>query len=328
MLYYALGRVDGSKSKIENHTMSLLFIAPNRDLEVWKKALLEKDSNLDIEIWPKVENKERVTFAVCWNHPKNVLGNYPNLQVVSSLGAGVNHLLADEALPKKVRISRIVTPSLKNRLAEYLLNSVLNYRNHIPRYVDQKREGYWAQHSAVSKSDCTIGIMGMGEMGITAAQLFLLNGYNVVGWSKSKKEIEGITCYSESERDDFLAQTNILICLLPLTEKTEGILDLELFKKLKKPAYVINAGRGEHLVEEDLIYGIDTNALEGACLDVFEEEPLPSNHLFWNRPKIMITPHIAAITDPLEGAEIILENYKRALSGMALINEVIREKGY
>ncbi len=308
--------------------MSLLFITPNRDTKVWKEALLEKDSNLDVEIWPKVENKERVTFAVCWNHPENVLGNYPNLQAVSSLGAGVNHLLSDQSLSNKIRLSRVVTPSLKNQLAEYLLNAVLNYRNHIPRYVDQKRESFWAPHVAIPKSDCTIGIMGLGEMGIAAAQLLTLNGYNVVGWSKSKKEIEGITCFSETELDDFLIQANILICLLPLTEQTNGILDLELFKKLKKPAYVINVGRGEHLVEEDLIYGIDTNTLTGACLDVFEKEPLSSNHLFWNRPKIMITPHIAAITDPIEGAEVILENYKRSLSGMALVNEVMREKGY
>lgn len=308
--------------------MSLLFIAPNRDTEVWKKALLEKDSNLDVEIWPKVENKERVTFAVCWNHPENVLSNYPNLKAVSSLGAGVNHLLSDPSLSTEIQLSRVVTPSLKNQIAEYILNAVLNYRNHTSRYVDQKREGYWAPHSAVSKSDCTVGIMGLGEMGTTTARLLTLNGYNVVGWSKSKKEIDGITCYSEAELDVFLSQTNILICLLPLTEQTNGILDLELFKKLKKPAYVINVGRGEHLVEEDLIYGIDTNTLTGACLDVFEKEPLSSNHLFWNRPKIMITPHIAAITEPIEGAEVILENYKRSLSGMALVNEVMREKGY
>ncbi len=308
--------------------MSLLFIAPNRDTEIWKKSLLEKDSNLDVEIWPKVENKERVTFAVCWNHPENVLSNYPNLKAVSSLGAGVNHLLSDQSLSSKIQLSRVVTPSLKNQIAEYILNAVLNYRNHTSRYVDQKRKGYWSPHSAVSRNDCTVGVMGLGEMGTTTAQLLTLNGYNVVGWSKSKKEIDGITCYSEAELDVFLAQTNILVCLLPLTEQTQEILDLELFKKLKKPAYLINAGRGEHLVEEDLIYGIDTNTLTGACLDVFEKEPLPSSHLFWNRPNIMITPHIAAITDPIEGAEVILENYKRSLSGMTLINEVVRKSGY
>lgn len=119
-----------------------------------------------------------------------------------------------------------------------------------------------------------------------------------------------------------------MVCLLPFTDKTQGILNLELFKKLRNPAYLINVGRGQHLIEEDLIYAIDTGLLSGAWLDVFEEEPLPSNHLFWNRPKIMITPHIAAVTDPKEAAKQILENYKRSLSGMELINSIERKKGY
>lgn len=143
---------------------------------------------------------------------------------------------------------------------------------------------------------------------------------------KIKKEIEGVECFSDL--DDFLSKTNILVCLLPLTKETDGILDLDLFKKLKKPAYLINVARGSHLIEEDLIYGLDTGVLEGATLDVFEEEPLPANHLFWNRPKIMITPHIASITDPKEAAKVIVENYKRSLSGMELLYEVDREKGY
>jgi len=308
--------------------MSLLFINPNRDNEIWKEILLEKDPDLDIEIWPRVKDKDAVTFAVCWNHPKHVLGNYPNLQAVSSLGAGVNHLLNDESLPAHIPISRIITPSLQNEIAEYTLNAVLNYRNHIPRYVDQKREAHWSKHNPVSKKNSVIGIMGLGEMGKAAAKLLLLNGYKVVGWSASKKDVDGVTCYDASEKDTFLSQTNILVCLLPLTEQTHGILDLEVFKKLKKPAYLINIGRGEHLVEEDLVYGLDTQQLVGACLDVFVEEPLPQNHLFWNRPKIMITPHIAAVTDPEEGATVLLENYKRALSGMKMINEVDRNSGY
>ena len=308
--------------------MSLLLIAKNRDMNPWKDALLEVDPNLDVEIWPRVENKDRVTFAVSWNHPEKVLPNYPNLKVVSSLGAGVDHILKDSTLPESLKIARVMIPSLKDQMAEYVLNAVQNYRFNTSKYVDQKREGFWSTHDAIPKSDCTVGVMGLGEMGQAVVNSLLVNRYSVVGWSKSKKDIKGIETFSKDELDHFLLKTNILVCLLPLTNETNGILDLDLFKKLKKPAYLVNVARGSHLIEEDLIYGLDTGVLVGATLDVFEEEPLPANHLFWNRPKIMITPHIASITDPREAANVIVENYKRSLSGMDLLFEVHRLYGY
>lgn len=293
-----------------------------------KEALLEVDSNLDIEIWPRVEKKERVTFAVCWNHPEKVLDGYPNLKAVTSLGAGVDHILKDNAIPESVKLARVIIPSLKSQMAEYVLNAVQNYRFHTSRYVDQKREGYWSKHDPIPREDCKVGIMGLGEMGAAVVDSLIANGYSVLGWSKSKKEIQGVQCFDESEFDKFLSQTNILVCLLPLTKETSGILELDLFKKLKSPAFLINVARGAHLVEEDLIYALDTKVLNGACLDVFEEEPLPVNNLFWNRPNIMITPHVASITNPKEAAEQIVENYKRSLSGMDLLNGVDRNRGY
>ncbi|MCR9133287.1 MAG: glyoxylate/hydroxypyruvate reductase A [bacterium] len=308
--------------------MSLLLIAKNRDLEPLKDALLSVDLNLDVEIWPRVEKKERVTFAVSWNHPEKVLLNYPNLKVVSSLGAGVDHLLKDLSIDENVALTRVVVPSLKDQMAEYVLNSVQNYRFNTARYVDQKREGFWSTHDVVPKSDCVIGVMGLGEMGQAVASSLIVNRYSVVGWSRTKKDVNTFESFAADELDEFLDRTNILVCLLPLTEETDGILDLELFKKLKKPAYLINVARGQHLIEEDLIYALDTGVLEGATLDVFEEEPLPANHLFWNRPKIMITPHVASITDPKEAATLIVENYKRSLSGMDLLFEVDRTRGY
>ncbi|MEX0856644.1 MAG: glyoxylate/hydroxypyruvate reductase A [Balneolaceae bacterium] len=309
--------------------MSLLLIAPNRDMNPLKEALLEKDPNLDVELWPKIKKRESVTFAVSWKHPKNGLGDYPNLKAVSSLGAGVNHLLNDENIPESVKLCRIITSSLQSEMAEYVLNAITNYRLHTLKYFEHKKAGDWKIHTSTPKKDCAVGIMGLGEMGKTTAQLLTSNGYSVNGWANSHKRIPKITSFAGKEDlNNFLAASNILVCLLPLTEETEGILNLEVFKKLKKPSYLINVGRGGHLVEEDLIYALDTNALDGACLDVFETEPLPANHVFWNRPNIMITPHVAAITPANEAAAIIVENYKRALSGMELINEVSREKGY
>ncbi|MEQ9309994.1 MAG: glyoxylate/hydroxypyruvate reductase A [Balneolaceae bacterium] len=308
--------------------MSLLLIAKNRDMNALKEALLEEDPNLDVEVWPRVENKDRVTFAVSWNPPEKVLGNYPNLNVVTSLGAGVDHLFKDKTIANSVKLARVMIPSLKSQMSEYVVNAIQNYRFHISRYMDQKKEGFWSPHDPVPKQDCDVGILGLGEIGTAVAASLIANGYSVAGWAKSKKQIHAIQSFSESDLDEFLSITNILVCLLPLTQETSGILELDLFKKLKQPSYLINVARGEHLVEEDLIYALDTGTLTGACLDVFEEEPLPKNHLFWNRPKIMITPHVASITDPKEAAKQIVENYKRSLSGMELLNGVDKEKGY
>ena len=294
----------------------------------WKEALLEVDPNLDIEIWPRAEKKERVTFAVSWNHPEKVLDSYPNLKIISSLGAGADHLLRDKSLPESVRITRVVIDSLKEQMGDYVLTAIQNYRHHTSQYADQKKVGTWKPLTTIPKSECSVGVMGLGEMGNAILNTLLVNGYSVSGWSKSKKEIEGVSCFEESELDDFLNQCNILVCALPLTKETEGILDLDLFKKMKNPSFLINVGRGAQLVEEDVIYALETEDLIGACLDVFDEEPLPNSHLFWNRPKIMITPHIASVTDPKEAAKVIVENYKRSLSGMELLFEVEKGKGY
>lgn len=308
--------------------MSLLLIAPNKDLETLKNAITSLDDNIDVEIWPRVANKDRVTFAVAWNHPKNTLSDYPNLKAVSSLGAGINHLLDDESISSETKLCRLVTTSLKSEMAEYVLQAVLAYRHHTVRYADQRREAYWGKHEIIPKNDAAIGVLGLGEMGATVAADLAEKGYQVNGWSISKKHIPNVQTFSENEFEDFLSKTNILICLLPLTPKTKGILNLDVFKKLKQPAYLINVGRGQHLEEEDLVYALDTQKLTGAWLDVFHEEPLPKNHLFWSRPNIMITPHIAAVTNAKEAAERLIDNYKRALSGMELIDEITRTKGY
>ena len=309
--------------------MSLLLIAPNQDMNLLKDSLLAEDPNLDVEIWPQIKNKSRVTFAVSWNHPHNVLGNFPNLQVASSFGAGVDHLLKDKSLPASLKICRIVTDELQQHIADYILSAVLNYRFNIQTYFNQKQKAEWKQWRAIPQDECEIGILGLGKLGKLVGKRLIENGYQVSGWSRSRKEIEGITSYAgNKELNDFLSSVNILICLLPLTPETEGILNLDTFKQLKKPSYLINTGRGSHLVDEDLIYALDSEIVKGACLDVFGEEPLPEKHPFWNRPNIMITPHVAGFIRPEQSAPVIVENYKRALSGQELLNEVDRERGY
>lgn len=171
--------------------------------------------------------------------------------------------------------------------------------------------------------------MGLGKLGLPAAEHFVEMGYNVTGWSNSTKKIDGVQTFAGTEElDAFLENVNVLVCLLPLTPETQDILDLRLFKRMNQPAFLVNVGRGDHLVEEDLIYALDSGIIECAQLDVFKEEPLPEKHSFWNRDNIIITPHVAAETSPASVAPQIIENYKRTLSGMPLKNAVDVKKGY
>lgn len=309
--------------------MSLLLVAPNRNMQRWKEALLNEDPNLDIDIWPEVPQKSRVQFAVTWRQPEHVLTQYPNLKAVSSLGAGVDHILEDRTVPESLPVCRVVSPSLKQQMKEYVFNAVLNYQRNMMSYYRQKQQGQWTEHQNRPAGDIPVGVMGLGELGAPIARSLAAFGYPVSGWSRSAKTIEGAETFAGPEELElFLGRTRVVICLLPLTGQTRGILDLELFRQLRRPGYLINVARGEHLVEEDLIYALDKEWLSGACLDVFSEEPLPEKHPFWNRPSIMITPHVSSITRPGEVAPQIVENYKRALSGMELNHRVDRTQGY
>ena len=308
--------------------MSLLLVTKHRDMTPFKLAIGQIDPNIDVEIWPAVKNPHRVQFAVAWRHPKNVFSEYPNLKAISSLGAGVDHLMQDETIPDDVKITRVVTPSLSDQMSDYILTAVLNLFRYTRTYFEQQKKAEWNVHPFLNKDQVSVGVMGLGELGRAAAERLKNNGFSVKGWSRTKKALDGVEAFSKNELSGFLNSTNILVNLLPLTKKTEGILDLGLFKQLHQPAFLINAARGEHLVEEDLIYALDKNLLQHAVLDVFSEEPLPGSHPFWGRKKITITPHVASITDPTEAAELLVENYKRSLSGMGLLYEVDRGKEF
>ncbi|MCG2589544.1 2-hydroxyacid dehydrogenase [Rhodohalobacter sulfatireducens] len=305
--------------------MSILLVAKDRNLKPFKEALHKADRNLDIETWPNVDKPERVQFAVAWNQPKNVFDSYPNLKVISSLGAGVDHLLNDSTIPDHITFTKITEQSLVTQMIDYVYACVLSIMLKLDTYRDSKS---WNPQRKFTREDLNIGVMGLGNIGKEVAIYLADQGFCVSGLSHSKKDLPDIQTFTPDQTDDFLSGVSILVNLLPLTGKTEGILDLDLFKKLTSPSFLINAARGDHLIDEDLIYALDTNIIEEAYLDVFSEEPLPDSHPFWNRKNIHITPHIAGGSDPDNVAEELTENYKRLLSGMELKNVVDREKGY
>jgi glyoxylate/hydroxypyruvate reductase A len=214
-------------------------------------------------------------------------------------------------------------------MSEYAVLSVLNYSRQFDSYRNDQSQKKWQPRIPMLAADMRIGVMGLGQLGKDAAKKLSYLGFPVTGWSQTPKDIEGVKCLAgEDALDDFLSQTRILICMLPLTPKTKGILNRKTFDKLPAGAYVINVARGQHLAEKDLLTALDSGQLAGACLDVFEVEPLPEDHPFWSHPKIIVTPHISSITYPKAVAPQIIENYQRIKSGQPLRNVVDMKRGY
>jgi len=308
--------------------MSILLVSNSINMKPVREAMLSLDKDLDVEIWPSIRNRERVNFAVAWDHPQKLFEEFPNLQVISSLGAGVDHLVNDSSIPEHVTITRVVGPSLNRQMFDYIETAALNIIRNTHLYFRNQQSGKWEKRKNMEKNDLTIGIMGLGEIGRFVAEKLAAYGWTVNGWSKSGKNSKLSKSFNADELDSFLEKTNILVCLLPLTDETEDILNLELFKSLQSPAHLVNVARGEHLVEEDLLYALDMNLLHSATLDVFRNEPLPASHPFWGREKIIMTPHVASLTKPGEAAGLLLENYKRMLSELELLYVADRNKQY
>ncbi|TPE46211.1 2-hydroxyacid dehydrogenase [Pontibacter mangrovi] len=309
--------------------MSIVILNQGKDISPWIKALQEARPSLNVEVYPEVSKPEEVTFALAWNHPLGAFNEFPNLRGISSMGAGVDHVLKDPELPAGVPISRITDEDLTNDMANFVLALVLNHTRGLAFYKLQEEKEAWQPRPYRRNEQVTVGVMGLGVLGAAAAEKLRRNGFKVAGWARTAKELEGVQAFAGDEQlDAFLATSDILVCLLPLTPETADILNKETFRKLPQGAFVINVARGQHLVEEDLVEMIDKGHLAGASLDVFRQEPLPKSHVFWQHPAIQVTPHIASVTNPASAVAQVLENYDRVNRDEAPLNVVSLEKGY
>jgi glyoxylate/hydroxypyruvate reductase len=309
--------------------MSIVIITEGKETNGWEKALKAKRPELEVLVHPDVEAKDRVEFALTWGHPLGVFKEYPNIKCIASMGAGVDHILRDLELPASATITKLEDPNLTRDMGLFVVALVLNYMRNLTVHKLNQQQHIWSRKRYLTPENTTIGIMGMGTLGAHAAAELTKLGFKVNGWARTEKQLAEVKVYKgEEELNNFLTESDILICLLPLTPQTENILNKQTLSKLPKNAFVINVARGKHLVEEDLIEMIDNGHLAGASLDVFREEPLPEDHPFWSHPKINITPHIASVTDPESAVSQILENYDRLLRGEPLKNIVSPELGY
>ena len=310
------------------HIMAIVIINP-KGVRPWITALKKIDPGLDIRTFPNDTHREEVGFALSWRHPYGIFKDYPNLKCISSMGAGADHLLRDPELPPHVPIVRLVDPYLAQDMAEFVLALIMNHLRDLNAYKIKQLKSIWKPSGYLRIKEVRVGIMGVGAIGKTVATGLQKAGFNVIGWARTDREEPGMDIYhGQKGLPRFLSQTDILISILPLTPQTKGILNKKTLGLLPKHAFVINVGRGEQIVEEDLLQFISEGHLSGASLDVFSEEPLPKTSKLWGHPRVNITPHIASLTNPSSVAPQIVENYHRMKEGKPLLNTVSRQRGY
>ncbi len=309
--------------------MAFLIIAPTMKVTGWVSKIKAADPAIDLRVWPENDLYDDIDFILTWQPPPGELQKYPNLKCIASLGAGVDHILDDPNLPPDVPITRIVHSSMAQSMSEYVIMSVLDHIRLSNFHWRQQALKKWKMKIPLLASDTRVGILGLGQLGGDAALKFVSLGFPVSGWSRTPKILEGVKTYSgKAALPDLLRTADVLICMLPLTPATRGILCRTAFEMLPAGAYVINVARGAHLVEKDLLDMLATGHLAGACLDVFNNEPLPSEHPFWKHSAITITPHITSLTNPKAVIPQIIENYHRVMAGKPIKFLAARNRGY
>jgi len=309
--------------------MAILFISKSDSPVEWRRALQKLIPNMDLRIWPDVGERSEVDTALVWKAPLGALANLPNLSLIQSLGAGIDHIFNDPQRPKGVPVARLVDPELTRQMVEYSILAVLNRHRRMDELRRAAAERLWHVPKPIPFDSSRIGVLGLGEIGLAIAQKLKSLGFLVAGWSRNLKQIDGITCHQGATGlNNLLHSTDILICALPLTLATKGILNKDTLSLLPKDAYLINLARGEHLVEADLLQLIDQKHIAGAFLDVFETEPLPKSHPFWEHPNITVTPHLAGLTIADSAATQVAGNIGRIAMGKSPLNQVDPAQGY
>ena len=308
--------------------MSVLFYSEGDDPDPWRRAFAEAFPGMAFEIWPNVRDINAVRYALVWNPPPGLLRKLPGLMAILSLGAGVDALLADPTTPQ-LPVVRLLDAGLAPQMAEYAIYAVLHFHRRMPAYRDQQTAAKWRPLAPVLAGEWPVGVMGTGVIGSLIARQLVSLGYPVRGWSRSGADMDGVESFAGADRlDAFLQGCRVVVNVLPLTPQTTGILNAQRFAAMPGGSYVVNIGRGGHLVEADLLAALDSGHIAGAMLDVFGEEPLPASHRFWSHPGVIVTPHVAGVTVAREAEAQVIANVRRMERGEAPVGIVDREKGY
>ncbi|MGA0605126.1 2-hydroxyacid dehydrogenase [Phenylobacterium sp. VNQ135] len=306
----------------------LLFACEGVDTDAWAAALRLAAPDVELRLWPDGGDSAEVMFGLAWGNPPGFWRTFPNLRAIFSLGAGVDALLADVTLPD-VPIVRMVDPSLADGMVEFVVMRTLHHHRLVHLYEQQQSTATWRPVRPPLTGRRTVGIMGLGELGGRCALALAGLGFQVRGWSRSPRTLEGVeTFHGADGLEAFADGCEVLVCVLPLTPSTEGVLNGRLFERLAHGACLIQVGRGAHLVEADLIAALHSGRIAAATLDVFRTEPLPPEHPFWRHPAIRVIPHAAAFTYPETAAVVVAANLRRLLRGEPVADVVDLSAGY
>lgn len=310
--------------------MNIVYISAD-DVGPWRKALRRHLAEADMFVWGRDEiEKSAMDYALVWKPEPGMLATFTNLKGIFNLGAGVDALLQDASLPQGVPLIRLVDPLLSSGMVEYVVHWVLHFHRDMHVYARQQKNCDWTPHDNATTKKRRIGILGLGELGQDVAHALLMLGFeNISGWSRTEKHLPGLSSFAGDDKlEAFLKQNDILINLLPLTADTQGVINTHTLSLLPKGAFFINAGRGATVVDEDLIAALNQGHLAAATLDVFNDEPLPTEHPYWTMDNVFITPHIASLTTPMSSGEVIAKALRDLQDGRTPDNLVDRDQGY
>lgn len=308
--------------------MRILLYTPSKTRPEWRAALERALPDAEVRTW-EPGLAWSADYAAVWSPAAEVLAGQSRLKAIFNLGAGVEALLKLAALPPGVPIIRLEDAGMARQMAEYVVWAVLRYFRRLDEYAAQQARAEWQVHRPLRHADFPVGVMGLGVLGTHVARAVLGWGFPVLGWSGRKKQVEGVTSFAgPAELEAFLGGSRALVCMLPLTADTAGILNRRTLARLPEGAYVINVARGGLIVDEDLLAALDAGQVAGATLDVFHEEPLPAAHPYWRHPKVLVTPHASALTLIDEAAAQVAGKIRRLERGEPVTGVVDLARGY
>ncbi|MCD0497798.1 glyoxylate/hydroxypyruvate reductase A [Achromobacter sp. MY14] len=308
---------------------AMVFYSQFDDFTAWKQALQARMPRLRILHESEVDDPTAIHYALAWKPPAGFFDPMSNLRLIINLGAGVDSLVGRNDLPAGVPITRITDPQMARMMAGYVLFATLRHARDIPWFEQAQRRGEWAYRHPRSPEDTRVAVLGLGELGAYAAHELQRQGFTVLGWSRSPRQIAGVQCHAGMDAlDTVISQADILVIMLPLTPQTRGLLNRTRLEKLPRGAALINVARGALVDQAAMTTLLQSGHIGAATLDVFEREPLPGDDPLWAMDNVLITPHLASVAIPASAAAQIAENIARVSCGDAPANQIDPSRGY